>query len=97
MGGLLCAYVSTNKLAQAQKGGFGTWLRAYVIYLLNRWCRLTPVLLITMFVQVAIIPTLGNGPIADSGAFEAAVSSVDYFNYLNFFLISRFYINIKPR
>jgi len=63
IGGLLTAYLATNMWEKALKSGPMGVIKSYVLFILNRYWRLTPVLLIAMGFGMSVWPIIGNGPI----------------------------------
>ena len=81
IGGLLTAYLATKSWSTAVKGGPVSMIKAYVLFVLNRYARLTPILALGVWSEIAFWPVIGNGAI-----FEVAT------NFSNFRFFNRFYV-----
>ena len=61
MGGLLTAYLGTKHWSTAVEAGPLSVVKAYVLFVLNRYARLTPILAFAIWSQIAFWPVIGNG------------------------------------
>ena len=61
IGGLLTAYLGTVGWKKATDSGFLASIKAFVLFLLNRYARLTPVLAFGIWCTMAFVPLFGDG------------------------------------
>ena len=61
IGGLLVAYIGTGTISRTFRGVRA--IPAYFLYIINRYMRLTPILALGIFSQVAFWPLFGIGPV----------------------------------
>ena len=67
LGGLLTAYLATQSWRSALKRGPLGVIKTYILFILNRYARLTPILALNMWATQAFWPVIGNG-----GTYKAA-------------------------
>ena len=65
IGGLLTAYLGTSGWKKAVDSGPLDIVKAYFLFILNRYARLTPVLAFGIWAIVSFVPIFGNGPLCD--------------------------------
>ena len=65
IGGLLTAYLGTSGWKKAVDSGPLNIVKAYFLFILNRYARLTPVLAFGIWAMVSFVPIFGNGPLCD--------------------------------
>lgn len=65
IGGLLTAYLGTSGWKKAVDSGLLNIVKAYFLFILNRYARLTPVLALGIWAMVSFVPVFGNGPLCD--------------------------------
>ena len=94
MGGLLTAYLATKSWSTAVEGGPLSVVKAYVLFVLNRYARLTPILALGVWSEIAFWPVIGNGAL-----FEVATNFVNFrfFNRFCFFNVSVTKLSDKSR
>ena len=68
MGGLLTAYLGTKHWSTAVKAGPLSVVKAYVLFVMNRYARLTPILAFAVWSQIAFWPVIGNGALFEVSA-----------------------------
>lgn len=73
MGGLLTAYLSTTAWSTAVKAGPVTLVKSYVLFVVNRYARLTPMLALAVWSTMSFWPTIGNG-----GKFQDGTSQANF-------------------
>ena len=80
IGGLLVSYIATNVVKRTFRGVRA--IPAYFLYLLNRYMRLTPILALGIFFQVAFFPLFGVGPVGQDSITAVNICHRDWWKPL---------------
>ena len=61
IGGLLTSYLATKTWNSAKRSGMAAVCKTYILYILNRYARLTPMLAVLVWSAQSFWPTIGSG------------------------------------